>query len=341
MFSIITIASSTTKPDAIVSAISDRLSRLKPQGRHSAKGRDQRHGKRDARDHRRPKPPQEHTKITSTTRDDGQHQREFCTSLIAARMVTVRSVTTEIFSPGGNAARNFEQLFAALGPRRRPRSCWRRAGAARRGSPPVCRRTRRRARRFRWRQRRWADITQQHRGACCEKADNSGLGIGHVPALSTMLIVCAQLKGLMLRPSSLPLFRQVRLSYVAVHGAGRTSSSDRPSPGGPRCIDPQSDRARLGRPPTVTAPTPSKPATSFCPTIVVAAILVDLVQRHRVRGQRQDQHRHVGGIDPLDRSAAPAATRPTIEPEAALIADWTFRAAASMLRAKSRYRTAA
>ena len=59
MFSIITIASSTTKPVPMVSAISDRLSSEKPQNHITPKVRDQRQRQRHAGDDGRPERAQE------------------------------------------------------------------------------------------------------------------------------------------------------------------------------------------------------------------------------------------------------------------------------------------
>src|SRR5258708_28294221 len=105
MFSIITIASSTTKPDAIGNAINDRLSRLNPNAAMPPNVATNDTGKAMlgitvAHSRRR------NRKITSTTKTTVNTSVN-CTSAIAARIVTVRSVTTEIFNPGGNAARNF------------------------------------------------------------------------------------------------------------------------------------------------------------------------------------------------------------------------------------------
>ena len=59
MFSTTTMASSTTKPTAMVSAISDRLSRLKPQQVHRRERAEQRQRHRHARNERRPEIAQE------------------------------------------------------------------------------------------------------------------------------------------------------------------------------------------------------------------------------------------------------------------------------------------
>ncbi len=102
MFSIITIASSTTKPVATVSAISERLSRPKPSsditpnvpisdsGSASA-------GIRVARSEPRNR---KMTSVTSTTENSSTN----CTSATEARIVAVRSVTTCSAIPAGIAA---------------------------------------------------------------------------------------------------------------------------------------------------------------------------------------------------------------------------------------------
>src|SRR5665213_1396625 len=90
MFSIMTIASSTTKPEAMVSAISDRLLRLKPHRYMAAKvpisdnGTD-RLGMMVAGTLRR------NRKITSTTSATASDSSN-CTSLTEARMVLVLSL---------------------------------------------------------------------------------------------------------------------------------------------------------------------------------------------------------------------------------------------------------
>ncbi len=102
MFSIITMASSTTKPDAMVSAISDRLSRLKPHSAmmpkvpisdsgRAAAGITVAHALRRNR------------KITSTT-SPAVSTSVFCTSTTEARMVSVRSVSTAMWICGGRLA---------------------------------------------------------------------------------------------------------------------------------------------------------------------------------------------------------------------------------------------
>ena len=100
MFSIITIASSTTKPVAMVSAISERLSRLKPS-RYitpsvptSESGTD-RLGMMVAGMVRRKK------KITTTTSTTASASSN-STSATEARMVTVRSVSTPTSTAAGS-----------------------------------------------------------------------------------------------------------------------------------------------------------------------------------------------------------------------------------------------
>ncbi len=104
MFSITTMASSTTKPVATVSAIKDRLFRLKPN-RYMAprvptseSGTD-RLGIRVARALRR------NTKITITTRMMASVSSN-STSCTEARMVTVRSVRTVTSIAAGSDACN-------------------------------------------------------------------------------------------------------------------------------------------------------------------------------------------------------------------------------------------
>src|SRR5580692_9821041 len=104
MFSIITIASSTTKPEAMVSAISDRLSRLKPSSAMMAKVATIDTGRTTlgitvAQSLRR------NRNMTSTTRQTVSTSVN-CTSAIDARIVVVRSVTTAIFKAGGTLVRN-------------------------------------------------------------------------------------------------------------------------------------------------------------------------------------------------------------------------------------------
>ncbi len=104
MFSIITIASSTTNPEAMVSAISERLSRLNPARYITAKvpirdtGTD-RLGMIVAGTLRRKR---KITITTSATASDSSN----CTSFTDARMVFVRSVTTERRTLEGSDARS-------------------------------------------------------------------------------------------------------------------------------------------------------------------------------------------------------------------------------------------
>ena len=104
MFSIITMASSTTKPVATVSAISDRLLRLKPARYITAKvptsdsGTD-RLGMRVARTLRRKR------KMTSTTRPTASAS-SICTSRTEARMVVVRSLSTTTSTAAGRPLRS-------------------------------------------------------------------------------------------------------------------------------------------------------------------------------------------------------------------------------------------
>src|SRR3954454_9953321 len=99
MFSIITMASSTTKPVATTSAISDRLLRLKPKRYMAASvptsesGTD-RLGITVAGRLRRK------TKITATTSPTASAS-SICTSRTEARIVTVRSVSGSTSAAGG------------------------------------------------------------------------------------------------------------------------------------------------------------------------------------------------------------------------------------------------
>ena len=101
MFSIITMASSTTKPVPIVSAISDRLSRLKPEKYMMPKLVISDSGSATpainvARSDRRNSST---TSVTSTTERISVN----CTSRTDARMVTVRSETMVRLTPAGIA----------------------------------------------------------------------------------------------------------------------------------------------------------------------------------------------------------------------------------------------
>jgi len=99
MFSIMTMASSTTKPVPMVSAISDRLSSEKPAKYMTPKVAISDSGRATpaitvARMVRR------NTSTTSTTSAIDRTSVN-CTSWIEARMVSVRSVTTVSFAPAG------------------------------------------------------------------------------------------------------------------------------------------------------------------------------------------------------------------------------------------------
>ena len=103
MFSIITMASSTTKPVEIVSAIRERLSRLKPMSFITPKvpmivTGSATLGITVAQNFRRK------TKITITTRAMVSSKVN-CTSEIEARMVSVRSPKMESFTDDGSVAR--------------------------------------------------------------------------------------------------------------------------------------------------------------------------------------------------------------------------------------------
>ena len=102
MFSIMTMASSTTKPVPMVSAISERLSRLKPQNHITPKVAISETGSATpammvARPERR--------KISTTmTTSATLRHRVNCTSWMEARMVPVRSCTSVELDAGGSAA---------------------------------------------------------------------------------------------------------------------------------------------------------------------------------------------------------------------------------------------
>src|SRR5437868_13898425 len=102
MFSIMTIASSTTNPVAIVNAISDRLLRLNPARYITANvptsdSGTERLGIRVADGLRRK------TKITTTTRTTARPSSN-STSATEARIVVVRSVSTATLTAEGRAA---------------------------------------------------------------------------------------------------------------------------------------------------------------------------------------------------------------------------------------------
>ena len=101
MFSIITIASSTTKPVPMVSAISDRLSRLKPQNHITPKVAISDSGSATpammvARMVRR-------NMSTTSTTSPTLSTSVNCTSRTEARMVPVRSCTSVSLTPLGMA----------------------------------------------------------------------------------------------------------------------------------------------------------------------------------------------------------------------------------------------
>src|ERR1700676_1886764 len=100
MFSIMTMASSTTKPEAMVSAIKERLSRLNPHSAMPPKVAISETGRVTlgitvAQNLRRK------MKITITTRTTVRTGVNW-TAWMGARIVGVRSVTTEIFRHAGN-----------------------------------------------------------------------------------------------------------------------------------------------------------------------------------------------------------------------------------------------
>ncbi len=105
MFSIITMASSTTNPVPIVSAISDRLSRLKfakymmPNDVISDSGS----ATPAISVARRERRNSSTTSVTNTTLSTSVN----CTSWTEALMVTVRSLTTSSFTPAGIARCSF------------------------------------------------------------------------------------------------------------------------------------------------------------------------------------------------------------------------------------------
>ncbi len=100
MFSIMTMASSTTKPVAIVSAISDRLSRLKPS-RYIAPNVPTSDSGTDRLGMIVPGSVRRNTKITSTTRTTARPSSN-STSETEARIVTVRSLSTATSTAAGS-----------------------------------------------------------------------------------------------------------------------------------------------------------------------------------------------------------------------------------------------
>ena len=103
MFSITTIASSTTKPVATTSAISVRLLIEKPARYMKPKVPTKDSGHGHARDDRRAEILRRNRKITRTTRPIA-HASSICTSRTEARIVTVRSVSTATSIAAGSDA---------------------------------------------------------------------------------------------------------------------------------------------------------------------------------------------------------------------------------------------
>src|SRR5271168_244251 len=99
MFSTTTMASSTTKPTAMVSAISDKLSRLKPRRYIAAKEPNKASGTVTVGINVTQKL-RMNMRITSTTSIMVRAMVN-STSATAARMVTVRSWTMATFTAGG------------------------------------------------------------------------------------------------------------------------------------------------------------------------------------------------------------------------------------------------
>src|ERR1700746_4077628 len=102
IFSITTIASSTTKPVAIVKAISERLSRLNPK-RYMADSVPTRESGTDKLGMIVARRLRKNKKTTSTTRAT-EIQSSNSTSLTEARIVTVRSVNTATCTQLGRVA---------------------------------------------------------------------------------------------------------------------------------------------------------------------------------------------------------------------------------------------
>ena len=102
MFSIMTMASSTTKPVAMVSAISDRLSRLKPS-RYIAPNVPTIDSGTDRLGMMVPGSVRRKMKITNTTSTTASASSN-STSATEARMVTVRSPRTAMSSACGSVA---------------------------------------------------------------------------------------------------------------------------------------------------------------------------------------------------------------------------------------------
>ena len=109
IFSIMTMASSTTKPVEMVSAIRERLFRLNPSRYMAPKVPTRDRGTATlgmivaARLRRK-------RKMTSTTRATASISSN-CTSLTEARMVVVRSVSTETLTAGGRELCKLRQQF--------------------------------------------------------------------------------------------------------------------------------------------------------------------------------------------------------------------------------------
>ena len=101
MFSIMTIASSTTKPVPMVSAISDRLSRLNPQKYITAKVAMSDTG--SATPAMMVARPERRNTSTTMTINATLSTRVNCTSWIEARMVSVRSCTVVSLTFFGSA----------------------------------------------------------------------------------------------------------------------------------------------------------------------------------------------------------------------------------------------
>ena len=104
MFSIMTIASSTTKPDAIVIAISDRLLRLNP-ARYITPNVPTSDSGTDRLGMIVPRTLPRNRKITSTTSTTASASSNW-TELTEARIVSVRSLSTVRSTAAGSAARS-------------------------------------------------------------------------------------------------------------------------------------------------------------------------------------------------------------------------------------------
>ncbi len=104
MFSIMTMASSTTKPVEMVSAISERLFRLNPRSTITPKVPTSERGTATA-GMRVAGTVRKKRKMTSTTRATDSISSNW-TSLTDPRIVTVRSVSTETSTAAGREARS-------------------------------------------------------------------------------------------------------------------------------------------------------------------------------------------------------------------------------------------